>query len=530
MLINMLFTGMGLGVAAHAFSQIIEPPLVLTMRIHAVGFVGITGLLWKSKGLPLWKSLTGTLLLSIAYAVVFTSSIIVYRLYLHRLRRFPGEMIHKLTMLSWLPIDWEGRRHTYTQTLHTKYGPIVRTGPRELSITDVQSLSSLYDSRLARRNRGLWYTSSPTSNIPQIEPSHVQYNSMSKSLSTEARRECDVVLLQCVEQCMARLKKLPVRNKGKTEDVDIAEILGWYAWETAGLLCTGKRLDFSEEATTTQPMIEVLDERIRMFNTVANVPYCIEAVRLLPSTTKEFEGWVVDAVSSKKETPIVIGPLQSKLGQQWTKDQLISETSLSILYTSSIARSTLMWCVFELAQQPKLSTRLQKEVRDAQFNLDDSSRLEEFPFLNACIKETLRLWPPLPSGQQVVTPSQGLNISSTVKLPSNVVVSVPTYTIHRDESNFSSPNEFIPARWLTTEEITQKIHTPEAFVPFGYGKTRDKVQETVLMMQCRILLARLFQSYTITLSSENTAEAIQSSYRDQHTIAKAPFLVNLCPQ
>jgi hypothetical protein len=55
-------------------------------------------------------------------------------------------------------------------------------------------------------------------------------------------------------------------------------------------------------------------------------------------------------------------------------------------------------------------------------------------------------------------------------IPSNTTVSVPTWTIHRDSSNFLHPDLFIPERWLSAGPAILP-HNPEAYIPFsvGYG-------------------------------------------------------------
>jgi hypothetical protein len=67
-----------------------------------------------------------------------TSSILIYRGFFHRLNRFPGPFIARLSNVyaSWLAIKEE---HMYleVQKLHQKYGDIVRIGRTALQDTEV---------------------------------------------------------------------------------------------------------------------------------------------------------------------------------------------------------------------------------------------------------------------------------------------------------------------------------------------------------------------------------------------------------
>lgn len=50
--------------------------------------------------------------------------------------------------------------------------------------------------------------------------------------------------------------------------------------------------------------------------------------------------------------------------------------------------------------------------------------------LEGCINEALRLFPPVPSGLQRMTPPEGVKIAGRY-IPGDTLVSTPTYTIHR---------------------------------------------------------------------------------------------------
>ncbi|KZL65583.1 cytochrome p450, partial [Colletotrichum incanum] len=77
-------------------------------------------------------------------------------------------------------------------------------------------------------------------------------------------------------------------------------------------------------------------------------------------------------------------------------------------------------------------SRLREEI-DSYFTQNaepEHSALSKLPYLQACINETLRLHPPVPSGVQRMTPPEGIEIDGK-SIPGNAIVQVPTYTMFR---------------------------------------------------------------------------------------------------
>jgi cytochrome P450 len=113
----------------------------------------------------------------------------------------------------------------------------------------------------------------------------------------------------------------------------------------------------------------------------------------------------------------------------WPK---VNETDIGVLITSDTTAASLTCLFFELAQNPAVLQKLQEEV-DAYFTENEepsATTLSKLNYLNACINESLRLHPPVPSGVQRMTPPEGLQLGDTM-IPGDTIVQVPTYTLHR---------------------------------------------------------------------------------------------------
>jgi cytochrome P450 len=62
----------------------------------------------------------------------------------------------------------------------------------------------------------------------------------------------------------------------------------------------------------------------------------------------------------------------------------------------------------------------------------DSTALRKLKYLQAVIDEALRLYPPVPSGLQRLTPAEGVTIGD-IFVPGDTIVYLPSYTMYRGE-------------------------------------------------------------------------------------------------
>jgi hypothetical protein len=69
---------------------------------------------------------------------------VVYNLYFHPLRKFPGPKLAAATPFYWLWVLVSGQRHTYAKKWHDRYGEVVRLKPNELSFIGETGWRDIY--------------------------------------------------------------------------------------------------------------------------------------------------------------------------------------------------------------------------------------------------------------------------------------------------------------------------------------------------------------------------------------------------
>jgi benzoate 4-monooxygenase len=124
---------------------------------------------------------------------------------------------------------------------------------------------------------------------------------------------------------------------------------------------------------------------------------------------------------------------------------------------------------YYLAGNPDVQRKLQKELDDALQNEDDQATsfetVKNLPYLNAVINEALRLHSTSGIGLPRIVPEGGLTIQGHF-FKQGTVLSVPSYTIHRDKAVWGDDvTAYRPERWF--ERDNDAIQ--RTFNPFSYG-------------------------------------------------------------
>ena len=105
--------------------HIAAPTLLKTYLVLAIVVVSFE---LKTVGLGFLDAALATLAVCSSYASSIFASMLVYRLFFHRLRHFPGPI---LTRISKLYHAWQVResdQYIFLEQLHQEYGDFVRTG------------------------------------------------------------------------------------------------------------------------------------------------------------------------------------------------------------------------------------------------------------------------------------------------------------------------------------------------------------------------------------------------------------------
>jgi cytochrome P450 len=186
-------------------------------------------------------------------------------------------------------------------------------------------------------------------------------------------------------------------------------------------------------------------------------------------------------------------------GRSFTVEELQADTSLLIAAGSDGTTVTSCALIFYGLQRPYVLEKLAREIREAFGSPEDikTPKLNQLPYLHACIEEALRLAPPKPGGLPRIVLPGGTHIDGHY-IPAGTTVGVSHYVIHRDPNVFSNPNEFIPERWIVSDTVSEEqiALQKKSFCPFGIGPM-NCIGKNIAYLAMKLSLAHLFWRYDI---------------------------------
>ncbi|XP_053556231.1 cytochrome P450 4V2 [Bombina bombina] len=128
-----------------------------------------------------------------------------------------------------------------------------------------------------------------------------------------------------------------------------------------------------------------------------------------------------------------------------------------------------------------------KGQSDRPVTMDDLKKLR---YLEAVIKEALRLYPSVPFFARTVTEDctiRGFHV------PKGVNIVIIPYALHRDQEHFPEPEEFRPERFLPENAVGRN---PYAYIPFSAG-LRNCIGQRFALMEEKVVLSAILRNFSV---------------------------------
>ncbi|KAK1224563.1 hypothetical protein PQX77_012542 [Marasmius sp. AFHP31] len=474
----------------------------------------------------------------LAYFTFFASmatSIVLYRISpFHPLAKVPGPMIFKITKFWRMYICWTGKQHIVLKELHNRYGPIIRSGPNDVSVIDRDSIKEVLGSEGLPKGPA-YLSSSPVGVPPPLFGTNGQEHTdrrrvWGRGFSSESIKEYQQIVI-------AKANKLSEALSARAgKELDLTDWMTFFAFDFMAEMAFGTKTEMLRHGKDDSGVIELIHGAARFGEITSHVPWLTHLLTLFPSTnflkmrkialvwgsqraargskTKDLWYHLVCLLFNKDHSSHSKEPSFATQSDEEGREKvipgrdLIVPDSLSAIIagsdTTSTATANFFWCILSHPEVYKrIVSEVDKEYPPGTDPLLDTSRYGDLKFLKACLNESLRFMPPVPSnGPRVVPKGSGGKMICGHFITEGTQVQVPPMCAHYNPDNFSpNPESFIPERWIAEDSkaVFKGLPGPiimktDAFIPFSYGPA-NCVGKHLAMSEMMMLLTMLIQRF-----------------------------------
>ncbi|XP_033615661.1 leukotriene-B4 omega-hydroxylase 3 isoform X3 [Fukomys damarensis] len=174
-------------------------------------------------------------------------------------------------------------------------------------------------------------------------------------------------------------------------------------------------------------------------------------------------------------------------GRELSDEDVRAEADTFMFAGHDTTASGLSWVLYNLARHPEYQERCRQEVRELlrgrgpeEIEWED---LAQLPFLTMCIKESLRLHPPVTDISRCCT--QDVVLPDGRVIPKGVTCLISIFGLHHNPAVWPDPEVYDPFRF---DPENSKDRSPLAFIPFSAGP-RNCIGQTFAMAEMKVVLA-----------------------------------------
>ncbi|KAF1321085.1 Tetratricopeptide-like helical, partial [Globisporangium splendens] len=187
----------------------------------------------------------------------------------------------------------------------------------------------------------------------------------------------------------------------------------------------------------------------------------------------------------------------------FTPDALKYMAMQFLLAGRETTAQTLSWFFWMLHQHPEVEAKIREEIKTLAPELFESNKdvspsmatVQQFTYLEASLKETLRLYPVAPFNARDA--AEDTTLSDGTLVPAGYRVGLPNYAIGRLTSIWGPDAEdFNPSRWIDPDTGKLAAVSAYKFVAFHAGP-RICLGMNLAMLEMKIAVAQIFSRFHI---------------------------------
>ncbi|KAF7590670.1 hypothetical protein BBP40_002562 [Aspergillus hancockii] len=448
-------------------------------------------------------SLLGLWIVPLAYNALFSS-----------LRKVPGPFWARITNLWEFRAVLKGRSHEDYIALHKQYGSVVRVGPNRYSVIDPQDVKKIYDfgGNFAKSN---FYDGSGGPKTIFTTRDNNDHKDRRRKVAALYTMSAMVIYEDAVDRMTALLMKKLGQFATEKRLIPVPNLTQYYAFDVIGEITFDQNFGMMETMQDTQGVIKDIHGLIGNMSHLGILPDIITPYRIMEKLLfrgsaagrlNEFlwsQYWKHRNANSGTKLKSQYDTFLRKIldleaVHKVDRDNVLDSCGSNIGAGSDTTGISLSAALYYLYRNPAILAKLRDEIDTmaAEGSVSDPVTYKEaqgLPYLNAVIKETLRMHPAVGTILARVVPKGGVTLASGYYLPEGTHVGTNAWPLHYSPEVYGpDADQFRPERWL--EDSPQPDYRESMMFAFG-GGSRTCIGRNISLLELTKALPQIVRNF-----------------------------------
>ncbi|KAJ5920461.1 cytochrome P450 [Penicillium verrucosum] len=438
--------------------------------------------------------------------------------YCDPLRSIPGPFWAKFTRLWYLREMLTGKSRETVVKLHEDYGSVVRIAPNEFSISDMDIMREVYGPRTTFEKSEAYAPFTNPGGVTLVsERNNRAHRELRRkfhfSFSYSQVIKMDSLIDEGLDILSTKFNELADNGK----DSDLLHWLKFWSMDNSALLIFGESFGCVENDADNNGLLTLTRASTFYASVVGIIPEWHKTLwNLVPSyilREKEVRNFSEKQIAEKEAAKESTGTacfLDTWFRQKEADRMDNTEVRIGIggaLGGTELTPSFVAQAIFHVYREPAILQRLRDEIdpemkrsHTADRGIISHEAVQAMPYLQAVLKEVLRLYPIAAITMPRVVPKGGANLAG-YHFRAGQVIGVNACAASRKEEYFGrDAGSFRPERWLDDPEEAKRVKYYS--LPFSMGG-RECIGKHLATLMVLKALALIFYSYDIKTSDKD---------------------------
>ncbi|KAH6632420.1 cytochrome P450 [Chaetomium tenue] len=456
------------------------------------------------------------------------------RRYLSPLHKYPGPVLASVTRLWKVWSTASGQTHLDHIALHRRHGPVVRIAPSEVSVASPEAARVLLSAGRRFYKTGFYGVFPPPENPDIFTETREDVHAAKKRVANvpygmAAMQQLGPFIDDMVE-LLGRKVGEHVDGRGEGAVFDLGDYLHYFAFDVLGEVAFSRGFGFLEEGRDVDGAIKTIDNSQVYNGIVGQVPELDYLLRRNPlwrfvpwlstknalitrmaleemARRQPFDkdrGGLLRTGDGRQDLMASLIQGHLKDPERFGEGDVFAVAHGAIFAGSDSTASTMQsffWhvlddqCVYNSVLR-EIEQAVATGVLPAEGNVT-WNQAQSLPYLQACLKEAMRVRPAVGLNITRVVPPEGAELDGHF-FPGGTTIACNGWVLHRDKEVFGQDaDDYKPERWLEDEERAKRME--RYMFQFG-GGSHLCIGRNLALLEINKVVPRLLRDYRFELA------------------------------